>query len=381
MRYLPLVWAGLVRRPVRSLLTFLSIMVAFILFALLGGISAGLAHVREVSRLDRLYTMPRFGAPLPYADLAKIAKIPGVTIAAPRAFLRGYYRDPKNTIAVQMSRPDFFAAQDDIVISKEQIAAFAGNRTAAIVGVGFAHAYGWKVGDRITINSATLSSSGARSWVFDIVAVAQDSDYPDLPFVIGNYDYFDQARATGKGTIDIVTVRTNRADRATEIAREIDALFANSPTPTRTVSEKVNQQSATQALGDVDVLTRAVSSAVLFMLLFLTGNTMMQSVRERIPEFAVMRTLGFSDTGTLALISAEAFFLCAVAGLCGLLTAKLGFVLLQGKLPLGLSSLVMISWSGMAIGFAFALAVALGSTIIPALRLRRMNLVDALAGR
>ncbi|HEY4276499.1 MAG TPA: ABC transporter permease [Rhizomicrobium sp.] len=381
MRYLPLIWAGLIRRPVRSLLTFLSIFVAFILFALLGGISAGLAHVREASRLDMLYTTPRFGAPLPYAYAGKIAAVPGVTIAAPETMMRGYYRDPKNPIGVQMVRPDIFAAHDDILVTKAQIAAFAANRSAAIVGVGFARAYGWKVGDKVSITSATLSANGGRSWTFDIIAIAQDADYEDLPFFVANYDYFDQARLTDKGTINMVSVRTNDPTRSAEISRAIDALFANSPAPTRTISEKANQQSSTQALGDVDVLTRTVSSAVLFMLLFLTGNTMMQSVRERIPEFAVMRTLGFSDAGTLALVFAEALLLCALAGACGLLAAKLGLSLVRGKLPIGMSSLVVFSWTGMAIGFAFALAVAFGSALIPAFRIRRMNIVDALAGR
>jgi putative ABC transport system permease protein len=117
------------------------------------------------------------------------------------------------------------------------------------------------------------------------------------------------------------------------------------------------------------------------MLLFLTGNTMMQSVRERIPEFAVMKTLGFSDAGTLALIFSESLILCLLAGTCGLLLVKLGFPLVQGKLPIGIGSLVVVSWSGLATGFGFALAMALASALIPALRVRRMNVVDALAGR
>ena len=39
MKYLPLVWAALRRKPVRSILTFLSVTVAFILFGLMIGLS------------------------------------------------------------------------------------------------------------------------------------------------------------------------------------------------------------------------------------------------------------------------------------------------------------------------------------------------------
>ena len=42
MKYWPLVWAGLWRKPVRTVLTMLSIVVAFALFGSLHGVSAAL---------------------------------------------------------------------------------------------------------------------------------------------------------------------------------------------------------------------------------------------------------------------------------------------------------------------------------------------------
>jgi putative ABC transport system permease protein len=140
-------------------------------------------------------------------------------------------------------------------------------------------------------------------------------------------------------------------------------------------------QSGLQALGDVNVLTRTVIGAVLFMLLFLTGNTVMQSVRERVPEFAMMKTLGFSDTGIVALVFAESSILCTVAGVAGLLVVKFGVGAVEGKLPPGVGTLILFNWQGFLIGFGFALAVALISALVPALRVRRLNVVDALAGR
>jgi len=38
MKYLPLLWAGVWRKPVRSILTVLSISVAFVLFGVLHGV-------------------------------------------------------------------------------------------------------------------------------------------------------------------------------------------------------------------------------------------------------------------------------------------------------------------------------------------------------
>jgi putative ABC transport system permease protein len=381
MRYFPLVWAALRRRPVRSLLTFASILVAFVLFGILAAVTSGFSHVVAMARLDRLYTTPRFGTPLPYADVAKIAEVPGVTLATPQFMVRGYYREPKNAVTATMAQPSFFAALPEITISKEQLQTFQKMRTGAVVTVALARAFGWKVGDIVPITSATLSAAGGGTWTFTIVAVVDDTEFADFRLMVGNYDYFDKARAAGQGTVDVVTEHISDPHRSAEIGRAIDALFVNSPAPTRTISEKAGLQSGLQALGDVNVLTRTVIGAVLFMLLFLTGNTMMQSVRERIPEFAVMRTLGFSDGGIIMLVFAEALALCIFAGVGGLAVAKFGLGAVESKLPPGVGTLILVTWPSLATGLGFALAMALISVLVPALGVRRMNVVDALAGR
>ena len=381
MRYFPLVWAALRRRPVRSALTFASILVAFILFGILVAVSSGFAHLVETGRLDRLYTPSRFGTPLPYSYIAKIARVPGVTLAAPQVNMGGYFREPRNVVAVTWADEGFFAAHSEINISRDQLRLFGKTRTGAVITGAQARAFGWKVGNIVPITSATLSTSGSGTWSFEILAIVEDTDYTDFRLMVGNYAYFDKARAANQGTVNIITERTDDANNAAAITQRIDDLFGNSPAPTRTLPEKVAMQSGLQALGDVDVLTQAVLGAVLFMLLFLTGNTMMQSVRERIPELAVMKTIGFSNTRIIALVFAESLILSALAGLAGLLVVKLGFGLIEDKLPNGVATLMLVNWRGLSIGFAFALAVALISAIMPALRVRRLNVVDALAGR
>ena len=84
MKYFPLVLAGLWRKPARTILTFLSIVVAFILFGILSAIDAGFAHQLDAARLDRLFADPRFGGLMPIAYTDKIAAVPGVTVVAPR---------------------------------------------------------------------------------------------------------------------------------------------------------------------------------------------------------------------------------------------------------------------------------------------------------
>ena len=52
MRFLPLVWAALRRKPVRSVLTFLSVMVAFTLFGLMIGLSDTMALIEKRAHPD-----------------------------------------------------------------------------------------------------------------------------------------------------------------------------------------------------------------------------------------------------------------------------------------------------------------------------------------
>ena len=55
MRYPPLVWAALARKPARSILIFASAIIGFALFGLMAGVNAGFRHMADQARLDRLY--------------------------------------------------------------------------------------------------------------------------------------------------------------------------------------------------------------------------------------------------------------------------------------------------------------------------------------
>ena len=100
------------------------------------------------------------------------------------------------------------------------------------------------------------------------------------------------------------------------ISAQIDKLFENSPDETQTQTE--NAQAQLKQIGDIGFMVNAIVGAVMFTLLFLTGNTMMQSVRERIPELAVLKTLGFTGGTISALVLIESVLLCLFAAALGL---------------------------------------------------------------
>ncbi|HYJ36502.1 MAG TPA: hypothetical protein VEV64_10115, partial [Rhizomicrobium sp.] len=97
MRYLPLIWSALTRKPARAVLTLLSVTVAFTLFGLMIGLNATFDEVAAKARADRIFTNPRFGGNgMPIAVARQIAAIPGVKVVTAVNVILGYVQDPKN---------------------------------------------------------------------------------------------------------------------------------------------------------------------------------------------------------------------------------------------------------------------------------------------
>jgi cell division protein FtsX len=133
-----------------------------------------------------------------------------------------------------------------------------------------------------------------------------------------------------------------------------------------------------ERVGDIGFIVNSIIGAVLFALLFVTGNTMMQSIRERIPELAVLKTYGFSNLAVNLLVFAESALLCVTAAVVGLVTAALLFPTMfdaMGVAPIPMEKSVLVG------GVALAVAMAAVSAWLPTWRAQRLNVVDALAGR
>jgi putative ABC transport system permease protein len=379
MKYLPLLWAGLARRPARSALTLLSVVVAFLLFGLLQGINAGYSEVIEQQHLDRLFADPRVpgGAPMPLSAVARIAAVPGVTRVCGRSAFFGFYREPKNGMfALATDAADWLAVRPEYQMPPRQLAALQGTRNGIAMTAAMRDRLQLKIGDPVPIQSIIPRKDGNNVWTFQLVGIVDIPDNPAGPLALINYEYFDEARATNIATVDRIIIRIADPARSAQTAATIDALFTNSAHETRTQNEQEQAESSIQQLGDVEFFTNSIVAAVFFALLFVTGNTMVQSVRERIPEFAVLKTLGFSDLSVLTLVLAEAALLCLTAAAIGLVIAAAVFPQLRDVI-----GLQRLSWFVVSAGIAAAAALALISSLIPAWRASRLRIVDALRVR
>jgi putative ABC transport system permease protein len=304
--------------------------------------------------------------------------VPGVRAVTHWTFFAGYYREPRNGMTLFAADiPALLEVFPQIRLPPEQRQAAARTRTGMIVSSALAARYGWKVGDRVPVTSSIWQrKDGGRAYDADIVGIMDLSRLAAFPDAFLQYDYFDEARARGGGTVHWYIVRLADPHDAMRVAAAIDAMFANSASETSTVNEKQWAQNQLKQVGDVQLITRSIVGAVLFALLFLTGNTMMQSVSERLPELAVLKTVGYSDGGLFALIAAESLVLCLFACLAGLALADVIFrplapVFGEVSLPLPV----------VASGAGIAVFLALASGLPPAWRAARLRVVDALANR
>jgi putative ABC transport system permease protein len=386
MRYLPLLWAGLFRKKARTILTLLSVCIAFLLFGLLHAVTVAFESGADSADAKRLLTTARYSIiePLPLSYLRRIEQVPGVVGVAYADWFGAKYQNESNAFPVFAVDPRrYLDMYPEFTIAHDQREAFIKTRTGAVAGRRLVERFGWRLGQKLPISSEIHpKADGSMHWEFDLVGIL-DADDPTVrgntDIVLINVAYFDEARQSNKGRTGWYIERIADPIQAHAIAAAIDALFMNSPDETKTQPEKEFAIGFAKQVGDIGALVMRILAAVFFTILLLTGNTMAQSIRERVPELAILKTIGFSDGKVTMLVLAEAVVMLLLGSSLGMLaTASLLPVLNRatgGRFP------PLFVHSGtwlVALSIATALALAIG--LPPALRARRLKIIEALAG-
>jgi putative ABC transport system permease protein len=381
VKYLPLIWFGIWRKPGRTILVLLQVALAFALFGVLQGMKTGVDQAIAGARADVLFVAPAAfgGARLPRAYLERLEAIPGVkTVAFADNFMGTYQKptEPVYVLALQTSKTWLTLIPEIFKVEPRDLEALQKTRNGVLISADIGKKYGWRIGDRIPLTSSTLQDNGSGNWAFDIVGTFTAHEISQGGYIVANYDYLDEARARDKGTVRNFYAVVANPKQAAAVTETIDAAFANSSVETRTASFKENAQQQMRSIGDLNFAIRSIVSAVLVALLFSTSTMMMQTIRERTPELAVLKSLGFSDRAVFLIVVAEAMLVCVAAALIGLALA-MGVFPYASKFVAGLSMPTIVIASGV-IGAVF---VALISAAVPAARAARLQIVDALAGR
>lgn len=377
MKYLPLIWAGLLRKKSRAILMLLQIASAFLLFGLLQGLNSGVKQAIAKTHSDRLYVTSNvsLGDTLPISLLPRIRQVPGVREVTPLTQFGGQYQRPGQNIPISaVDVGSIFKIFSEYVVDPAQIAALKADRTGGILGSAAARRYGLKVGDKLTLLGPPRQD-GSNSWTFDIVGTFDVPDNEPGQLIV-SYDYINEARFAGRDTAIVYVVLADSVARAGEIGLAIDNAFANSSHETRTQSEGDLLASQIRRVADLDFIVRGIIGAVFFGLLFATSALMMQSIRERTGELAVLKTVGFADGLVMTLILTEAILFCLFSAAIGLGAASL--LLPRASALIGIATMPIVV---IIAGAGFALLLALVGSAVPAWRGLRLQVAAALADR
>jgi putative ABC transport system permease protein len=388
MKYLHLVWASLFRRKTRTVLTLVSIVAAFLLFGLLDAVRTSFAQAgQSANGAARLQTGSKlsFIQTLPLALEAQIARVPGVKAVTHANWFGGAYQDPHNQVFSFAVATNYLDLYPEVAVADAERQAFARTRAGALVGEKLARRFGWKVGDRVPLQSTIFPDrQGSKNWQFDVVGILHATDkktggFFDQMFLL-HWKYFDETTPYNQGAVGWYVTRVADVNRADQVAKAIDALSANSDHETRTQTEQAATASWMKQLADIGLIVGSIMGAVFFTLLLLSGNTMMQAVRERTSEIALLKTIGFSARGVLAMVLAESVLLLVLGGVAGLALASAVIPAIAAGSG-GMLNLPSVGAGSWASGLALMLAIGALVGALPALSAMRLDIVAALARR
>jgi putative ABC transport system permease protein len=376
MRFFRLIFAQLLRKKVRTTLTIGSFTVALFLYGLLATIRVAFVGGAEVAGVDRITVINKTSLimPLPISYRERIMGVRGVSGVTFATWFGGVYQDERNFFPqFAVDKDTWFDVYSEYVVPKDQREAFMRDRQACLVGKSLAKRFGFKAGDRVPLRGTIWTGT----WEFNVAGIYEgDRPEVDTSGLLFRYDYLEERREFGKGTVGWYVVKLGNPDDAVTVIGKIDESFANSPFETLTQTEKAFATSFAKQMGNIEFLVTVIGSVVFFTLLLVTGNTMAIAVRERTGELAVLKTVGFSDLGVLGLILAESVLIAGQGGVIGLALAKL--FTLGGDPTRGVLGTFYLPWGPLGLGLVLTLAVGVAAGMLPAVAAMRLRVVDAL---
>jgi len=290
----------------------------------------------------------------------------------------GRVPDSQSTLQSLASDVDTFPiVYDEFALTPEEIDLWQHERRAALAGRGAAETYGWKVGDRVVLESTIPPYLRLE---FVIVRILERASATTVFYFRRDYlvDALDAVGFPGSGC-HIFWVKCQSAAALHSLQTEIDAQFANSPDETKSEDENAFVAGFVQAVGDIPGLARAMAIVVVCIIALVAGNNMMMSFRERVRELATFKALGFQARRVFFIVLSESLLLALGGSLLGILPVCAALLLVPRKyLIYGAFSPPEPSGIAVAGSLAIGLVVGLAAGVWPAYQALRLRTTDAL---
>ena len=377
--YWTLIKAGVLRKKVRSVLTVLSVSIAFLLFGLLQAASPIFTGQMDGLRADLVMTMSRFSmvGKIPYSHVEFIKEIEEVESVLYMDYITSVSQDSMlDGITVAMGGD--IEIYERFKISNEDLKAFKNLKIGALVGEAFAIEKDISIGDRVFVKSLSMNADGTYDWEFEVVGLYNSSPKADEMGIVVNYDYFEDSRISDKGTVAVIVSKVSNPEFADVISQKIDDEFTNSSWATRSGPESQLAASMMAEFGDIELIINAILSAVFFTILLVTGNTISQSVRERTTDLAVLKTLGYQDNQIFIMVLLEALFLILLGVFTGLGMSLLSIPAINAASGGLIEGLFFLTTEKLLLACFIGVLVSFVSSIMPAYKALNLKVVDAL---
>lgn len=373
-----IVFGTLRRGWFRTLLVWLSTLIAFMLLGFFMAIRHGFAVGPMQVGADLLLLEPVGGTSgLPVGSLSTIEAFPGVRSVVGIDGTGMRYGADRHPVVVEGLTPHAFLDLSGVVrlgeLSRQAAQTWLTDPTGALVNAEDANKYGWRV--RQTFILHTMGDGPPRDLTVHVDGVlAKHKGVSSTGDVNLHLDYF--RRWAHSDTVDFMFIQVKNARQADAIAQAIQLRFANSTTPVTTQSFKSLLQGMAERLADVNALTSVVIVASLFGLFLICFNTLIHSVSERLGEFALLKAVGFAPPRLLWLVFLEALLVIVPAAAAGMVCALVLIHAVAGT-KLDLPG-IMLTSTAVAESTFIAFGLAIVSSVLPALRAMHVDCAQVL---
>ncbi|HZU83194.1 MAG TPA: FtsX-like permease family protein [Polyangiaceae bacterium] len=374
---------NLARNKFRVALTIAGVAMTIVVFLLLRTVIWAWASGAEWAAKDRVVTRHKvtFVMALPKRYVEIVRQSPHVKQATWANWFGA--KDPKHEQeffgALAVDPATYFSVYDEMKVPDDQMQTFVHDRQGAIVGDVLARKLGWKVGDRVTLQSGIYPGD----WQFRVdgvyTATAKSVDRSTFVF---QWDFLNESLPPARrDMVGWIVSRVDDPARVADIGATLDRRFDDAETPTLSQDERSFNASFMAMFSAVLKAMNVISAVILGIMTLILGNTIAMGVRERTGEYGVLRAIGFLPGHVALWIVGESLVLGVIGGLAGVALAWPFINLGVGRFVeenLG-AIFPYFRLEGGNIALALALAALLGGAAagIPAWRASKLRVVDA----
>lgn len=370
----------------RVSLTVVAIAVSMFTFVIINTVLAAWRGSEELAVRYRVVGYGAVSSQLPVSYIEAIRATPHVKAATYAVYFDG--KDPARPSAffasAAVDAATFNDVFPDIQVPPDQLKAWKEDRRGLLIGDLLSQSMGWKIGDKVTLESPVFPQTEKAPWTFTVRAIFTSTTRSiSRKYLYFHFSYWNEGvDVWNQNTFQWYTALVDDARSSPEVIAAVDKNFEEKESPTQSMDEETFRTNFFAGAKAIQTALQLVSFMLLGLTLLILGNTISMGVYERTRQYGALRALGFLPRHLAGFIMTESALTGLVGGAlgCGAAWALIQGVLkkfVQDEMP---NFFPDFSISVLSVLFALLLALALGllASFPPALRAARMPVVDAL---